>query len=152
MRLVVTTPTDVVEDVGDILSVRAEDATGAFGILPGHADFVTVLPVSVMTWRSAGREGHVVVRGGVLTVRGGNRIDVAARGAWREDQLVELGPTVLADLQRADEEETASRRSEHRLHLETVRQIERLLQGVHDTRSTAPRLESRTFRDGPEAG
>ena len=31
--------------------LRAEDDTGAFGILPGHADFLTVLAVSVVTWR-----------------------------------------------------------------------------------------------------
>jgi len=148
MRLVVTTPTEVVENVEDILSVRAEDSTGGFGIQPGHANFVTVLPVSVVTWRDAGREGHIVVRGGVLTVQGGDRIDIAARGAWRDDQLAQLGPSALADLQRADEKEDVTRKSEHRLHLSTVRQIERLIRGDHQAWTAAPRLEGRGDRDG----
>ena len=142
MRLVVTTPTKVVEDVEDILMVRAEDRTGSFGIQPGHADFVTVLPVSVITWRSADRTGHVLVRRGVLTVQDGTRIDVAARGAWREDQLAALGPKALEELQRTDEENDITRKSEHRLHLATIRQIERLIQGDHQPVATAPRLDS----------
>jgi len=33
--------------VGDVVYLRAEDDTGAFGILPGHTDFLTALAVSV---------------------------------------------------------------------------------------------------------
>ncbi|MEJ2130708.1 MAG: F0F1 ATP synthase subunit epsilon, partial [Gammaproteobacteria bacterium] len=66
MRLVVTTPISVVVDEADVRHVRAEDESGAFGILPGHADFVTVLAISVITWRShRDEEHHVAVRGGV---------------------------------------------------------------------------------------
>lgn len=148
MRLVVTTPTEVVEDAADVLSVRAEDRTGAFGIQPGHADFVTVLPVSVITWRSADSTGHVVVRRGVLTVTDGTRIDVAARGAWREDQLAQLGSRALQDMQRADEADDLTRKSEHRLHLATVRQIERLLDRDHRPFSAAPQLDRRASADG----
>lgn len=150
MRLTVNTPTEVVEDADNILSLRAEDPTGAFGIQPGHADFVTVLPVSVISWRSAEREGHVVVRRGVLTVQGGARIDVAARGAWREEQLAELGTRALEDMERADAEDDVTRKSEHRLHLATVRQIERLIRGDHRPVAAAPQLESRATPDGQE--
>ena len=142
MRLTVATPTEIVEDAGDILSCRAEDETGAFGIQPGHADFVTVLPMSVVAWKDAAREGFVVVRGGVLTVRGGSKIYVAARGAWREDQLAKLERTALDELQRADDEAGESRRSEHRLHLATIRQIEKLLRGHAQTGTAAPSLKT----------
>ena len=33
--------------MGDVVYLRAEDDTGAFGILPGHTDFLTALAVSV---------------------------------------------------------------------------------------------------------
>ena len=57
----------VIEDVDDLRIVRAEDDTGSFGIQPGHTDFVTVLPVSVVSWTAAdGREGFVLVRRGVM--------------------------------------------------------------------------------------
>ncbi|MEX5578855.1 F0F1 ATP synthase subunit epsilon [Pseudophaeobacter sp. A-200-2] len=141
MKLVVATPTEIVEDVDDIVSVRASDDTGAFGIQPGHADFLAVLPISVVSWRTKTRSGVVVIRGGILTVQGGIRIDIAARGAWREDQLSDLGPSALAELQREDSDEDVTRKSEHRLHLATMRQIERLLRGARKE-TTTPRLDA----------
>lgn len=141
MRLLVTTPTAVVEDVTDLTHLRAEDATGAFGILPGHADFVAVLPVSVVTWSGDGREAFVLIRGGVLRVSGGDLIEIAARGAWREDQLEELGPSALEDLQRADETEDVTRTADTRLHLAAMRQIERVLRAGRDGPGTPPRLD-----------
>ena len=91
MRLLVTTPVSVVIDADDVAHVRAEDETGAFGVLPGHADFITVLAISVITWRDqAGVEHHVAVRGGVLTVRDGDLVEVATREAVGDD-----GPEAL---------------------------------------------------------
>lgn len=82
MKLLVTTPMEVILDVEDVQHVRAEDETGVFGILPGHADFITVLTVSVLTWRNhSNEEHHLVVRGGVLTVRDGTLVEVATREA-----------------------------------------------------------------------
>ena len=37
MKLRITTPTAVVAEFDDVLHLRAEDASGAFGILPRHA-------------------------------------------------------------------------------------------------------------------
>ena len=59
MKLVVTTPLAIAVDDGDAAHLRAEDETGAFGVLPGHADFLTALSNSVVTWRDrAGGEHH----------------------------------------------------------------------------------------------
>ena len=97
MRLLVTTPVAVVVDADSVLHVRAEDETGAFGIMPGHADFITVLAISVIAWRNhAGDLHHVAVRGGVLTVRGGDMVEVATADAVGEDTLGRLGQAVLA--------------------------------------------------------
>lgn len=51
LRLTIVTPLQVVLDIGEVRHVRAEDATGSFGILPGHVDFLTVLSVSVLIYR-----------------------------------------------------------------------------------------------------
>ncbi len=73
MKLNVSTPLAIVVDADDLVYLRAEDETGAFGILPGHADFLTALAVSVMTWRDrTGVEHYIAVRGGILEVRGGH--------------------------------------------------------------------------------
>ena len=53
MRLRILTPLSVVMDE-QIDSLRAEDDSGSFGILPGHAPFLTALAVSIVSWRKAG--------------------------------------------------------------------------------------------------
>src|SRR6516165_1340575 len=78
VRLTVTTPLAILVEASDVAHLRAEDETGAFGILPGHADFLTVLAVSVASWRDdRGAEHHVALRGGLLEVRGGDAIAIA---------------------------------------------------------------------------
>ncbi len=51
MRLLITDPTAIIADLTGVASVRAEDESGSFGILAGHADLLTVLTVSVVSWR-----------------------------------------------------------------------------------------------------
>jgi F-type H+-transporting ATPase subunit epsilon len=152
MRLVVTTPTKVVEDVERVRHIRAEDATGAFGILPGHADFVTVLPVSVVTWRNReDREGFVLVRGGVLSVRGGDRVEIAARGAYREEELAGLSEAALAELRQSEEVEELTRTADTRMHLAMMRQIERVLRAGREG-SAQPVLGRRSEGEAGESG
>lgn len=129
MKLLVTTPMSVVADEDDVRYVRAEDDTGAFGVLPHHADFVTVLSVSVITWRNGSdEEHHVAVRGGILTVRGGELVEVATREAVGEDTLRRLGQAVLERFQEEAEAEEESRISAARLHIAAIRQIQRYLE------------------------
>jgi F-type H+-transporting ATPase subunit epsilon len=124
MRLVITTPTEAVLDLADAASVRAEDASGSFGILDGHADFLTALAVSVLSWRTReGREGHCAVRGGVLTVAGGKRVSVATREAVVADDLERLEHEVLARFRRAVDEEVTARAGSTRLHLAAIKKM-----------------------------
>lgn len=124
MRLVVTTPFDVVIDREDVAYVRAEDATGAFGILPRHADMLTALTVSVVTWRDhSGREHHVAVREGMLEVRGGESVAIATREAVPGDDLEQLVDQAIARFYSAAEEERASRKASEQLYLNAIRRI-----------------------------
>ena len=124
MRLSVSTPLAIVVDADDVAHVRAEDETGSFGILPGHADFLTALAVSVVTWRDRhGIEHYVAVRGGILDVRGGDTIVVATREAVHSNDLRHLETEVLAAFRRGLEEDQAARRDAQRLYLAAIRQI-----------------------------
>lgn len=136
MKLRVTTPLSLVVDADEVIHVRAEDETGAFGILPGHSDFVTVLTVSVISWRQeSGAERHVAVRSGVLTVRDGERVDIASREAVDEDTLRRLGPAVLKRFQAETEAEESFRFSATRLQLATIRQLQQYLRSPHRSSS-----------------
>ena len=133
MKLVVTTPAGVVVDSDDVCHVRAEDATGAFGLLPHHDELLTVLAISVVRWRdSEGREHHVAVRGGVLTMTGGTYVEIATREAQAGDDLEALERDVLARYRAEAEATAAAARDAARLEAAIVRQVLRYLHpGAH---------------------
>jgi len=139
MRLLITDPTAVVVDCPDIASLRAEDETGSFGILPGHADMLTVLTTSVVAWRHKdGKPGYCAVRRGVLSVQGGQEIAIATREAQRGDDLETLETRVLARFLAQAEAERAGRVAALRLHTRAVRRIIEALR-ANGPRDIAPR-------------
>ena len=107
---------------------RAEDASGSFGILQGHAELLTVLTPSVVAWRHAdGRLGWCAVRRGVLTVRGGNEVAIATRQAQLGDDLEALEHAVVARFRAEADAERIARVAATRLHMQAIRQIVRAL-------------------------
>jgi F-type H+-transporting ATPase subunit epsilon len=126
MKLTVATPLAIVIETEDVVHLRAEDETGAFGILPGHGDFLTVLAVSVVSWRDAsGREHFAAVRGGMLAVEGGKEISIATPEAVAGDDLHRLEAEVLAGFRHRLAEEEEARSGAQRLYLAALRQITR---------------------------
>ena len=124
MRLTVTTPLAIVVETADVAHVRAEDATGGFGILSGHADFLTALTVSVVTWRDRhDAEHHVAVREGMLSVRDGATIAVATREAVTGDDLARLESEVLTRFRQNVADEKAARVDAQRLYLAVMQRI-----------------------------
>lgn len=130
MRLVVTDPVHVIVERDDIVAVRAEDASGSFGILKGHADFLTVLESSVLTWRSSdGRTGYCAVDGGILTVSGGDTISVATREAHLGDDLETLRADVIAAFRAREDAERTGRTAAARLRTRAIRGMVEALRG-----------------------
>ncbi len=128
MRLRIVTPLSVIVDESGVLSLRARDASGSFGVLPGHADFLTSLAVSVVSWRSAdGRRRFCAVRGGVLTIDNGREIAIATPEAVAGEDLEMLDRDVLARFREESEAEKSERVDVTRLHLAAIRQIMRHL-------------------------
>jgi F-type H+-transporting ATPase subunit epsilon len=128
MRLLITTPTAVVVNEPDVVSVRAEDESGSFGILDRHANFLTVLTVSVVAWHHAdGRQRYCAVRRGVLRVENGSEVAVATREAIVGDNLDHLEQVVLAQLRSALDTERAARTESLQLQMKAIRQIIRYL-------------------------
>jgi F-type H+-transporting ATPase subunit epsilon len=124
MRLRIVTPLSVVIDEDGVLALRAEDATGSFGILPRHADFLTSLVVSVVSWESSNETRHYcAVRRGVLSVIGGHDIAVATREAVPGDDLTTLDEMILRRFRADTETQRAEYVESTRLHLDAIRRI-----------------------------
>ncbi|HMK78953.1 MAG TPA: F0F1 ATP synthase subunit epsilon [Xanthobacteraceae bacterium] len=128
MRLLITTPTAVVVDDPDVASVRAEDESGGFGVLAGHADLLTALALSIVHWRDAGGTPHYcAVRRGVLTVTNGDEVAIATREAVADDDLDRLERVVLAEFHERLDAERAARTESLQLQMKAIRQILRYL-------------------------
>ncbi len=131
MRLTVTTPLSIAVDEDGVLVLSAEDASGGFGIQPYHADFLTSLAVGVVSWKSKDDTRHYcAVRGGVLTVSGGQAIAIATREAVTGDDLASLDKTILARFRADLEAERSERVDSTRLQLSAIRQIVSHLRGA----------------------
>lgn len=124
MILEVVTPTALRVRDDEVVALQAEDASGRFGVLAGHADLVTALEVSVLSWRRRdGAQRHCAVRGGVLTVRGGAHVAVATQEAVPGDDLPQLEREVLVRLRAADEQARDARVHARRLHVAALEQL-----------------------------
>ena len=108
--------------------MRAEDETGGFGILDGHADFLTALTISVVSWHHAGdRQRFCAVRRGVLSVTTGSEVAIATREAVPGDDLDHLEHVVLSEFRQALDIERTARTESLRLQMKAIRQIIRYL-------------------------
>lgn len=132
MRLIITEPTRVVADHADVVSVRAEDASGSFGILDGHADLITVLTPSVVAWQNcAGAKGWCAVRHGVLSVRAGREVAIATRQAQLGGDLAALEHEICERFRAELDAERRARVAAMRLHTVAIREIIRALRSAH---------------------
>ena len=128
LHLTVTTPSQILVESDNVAAVRAEDQSGGFGVLPGHADLLTVLVPSVLRWRTAdGVARFCAVRGGVFTVSSGRDVAVACREGVVGDSLNELQAKVRAVRAQELEADRKARVEQIRLHALAVRQLVRYL-------------------------
>ena len=127
MCLHILTPLATIVDQS-VISLRAVDISGSFGVLPGHADFLTRLALSVVTWTTPDNVPHFcAVRGGALTVKNG-RVAIATREAVIGHDLALLDHDVLSRFRAEQDEERVEHVETTRLHLNAMRQMVSRLQ------------------------
>jgi F-type H+-transporting ATPase subunit epsilon len=128
LHLTIATPASLLVDTDDVRSLRAEDMSGAFGVLPGHADLLTVLPPFVVRWtRSGEATRYCALSDGVLTVSGGDRVAIACRQGTVGDDLAALEAAVAAERSAELDADRRARVEQTRLHARALRQLMRYL-------------------------
>ncbi|GGF20081.1 ATP synthase epsilon chain 2 [Youhaiella tibetensis] len=139
LQLTVSTPLQIVLVDNAVASLRAEDASGSFGILPGHADFLTVIDAGVMRWRGATEDWrYCALRGGIFAVTGGTHVRIACREAIVSDELAALESRVAAARLEAENAIRNARTSDTRLHARAIRQLMHELSAGGDTLGLFP--------------
>jgi F-type H+-transporting ATPase subunit epsilon len=85
LSLEITTPMRLVvaEQVDEVVAPGIE---GYFGVLPGHAPFLTTLGVGVVTYRIGRDEHQLAVAGGFAEVRN-DKVIILADSAERPDEI-----------------------------------------------------------------
>jgi len=112
MRFELATPTRLLVS-SEVDEVVAPGTEGYFGVLPGHAAFLTTLTAGELTYRQGREEQHLAVIGGFAEVSG-DHVIVLAEGAERPEEIVYARAAAalaraLARLQVASEGSTRSR-------------------------------------------
>ena len=124
MTLVISTPLEVILRADDVWSFRAEDESGAFGIMPGHVPLLSVLRACVVRWRQAKSNwSFCALRGGVLTVERGVEIRIACREGVLGADLSALEAGVKKHLEDEAEAARAARLQQARMHAQAIRRI-----------------------------
>lgn len=132
MSLIITTPLQVVVSADSVTSFRAADDSGDFGVLPGHADLLSVLKSCVVRWREV-NDGwrFCALYGGVITVEKGKTIRIACRDGVVGPDLLTLEQEVEQKRQVELQAASSARVSQARLHARAIRQIMRHLSTDH---------------------
>ncbi len=113
---------------GRVVAVQAADASGRFGIWPGHEDFLTVLVPCVLRSRAEdGRERFAAVDGGVLLLESG-RISVATRDAVVAERLDEVADQAAAMLDARKNKEQAARAGFAGLETSLLRELRKAVE------------------------
>ena len=124
LHMTIATPAGMLVDSPDVVAFRAEDATGSFGVLPGHTDFLTVLSPCVVRWRTAdGTRRFCAVSGGVLRVIDGKDINIACRDGELGDALETLEARVRETRESRLDVTRRVRVEQTRLNAQAIRQI-----------------------------
>jgi F-type H+-transporting ATPase subunit epsilon len=106
-----------------VRSVQAGDASGRFGLLPGHEAFLTLLAPCVLCYRDeVGQEHYAAADGGVLLLKD-NHIAVVTREAVTADQLDKVADAVSAMLEARRQQEHTARTEFAQLQTSLLREL-----------------------------
>jgi F-type H+-transporting ATPase subunit epsilon len=125
LGLTILVPDAVVLDAR-VTGVQAADATGRFGLRPGHERFVTVLAPSLLVYTDeGGRERYAAVDGGVLLLEG-DRVTVVTRDAVLADRLEDVAEKAAAILDARRRQEGHAQAEFNELRTALAKQLARV--------------------------
>jgi F-type H+-transporting ATPase subunit epsilon len=106
-----------------IRGLQASDASGRFGLLPGHERFYTVLAPCVLTYHTLDNcEHYAAVDGGVLLLEDGG-VSIVSREAFTADRLETVAEAAHAMFEARRAQERTARSAFTELETSLLRQF-----------------------------
>ena len=138
MTLTISSPLQIIQRAENVLSFRAQDESGGFGIMPGHVPLLTLLRACVVRWRHiSGEWSFCALRGGILTVEDGRDIRIACRQGILGSDLAALESGAQSQLEAETEASRTARLQQARMHVQAIRKI---ILHMSDTGGPSPDL------------
>jgi F-type H+-transporting ATPase subunit epsilon len=117
------------ESFDDVTSFVAEDASGSFGILPGHAPMMTALSVGLARFRTGNDVWHYLALPGGILSGGKGTLTLCTRRYLHDTDFRQMG-ALLTKLHQSEEETLGGiRESLHRLEEEMMRRLREIERG-----------------------
>jgi len=117
------------ERIENVTSFVGEDASGSFGILPGHARMSTVLEFGLARYQVSGAGWEYVAAPGAVVNHVGNELHFSTRRYLRDRDLERVRMALEAELRAEEETLRSVRQSLRRLEDEMFKRLWRLQRG-----------------------
>jgi F-type H+-transporting ATPase subunit epsilon len=111
------------ERIEGVTSFVGQDITGSFGILPGHARFMTALVLGLARYRvNAGAWQYLALPGALLYFVE-NRLEIISRRYLRDENYERINKMMDEQLRAEESELRATKESLHRMEEEFFRRV-----------------------------
>jgi F-type H+-transporting ATPase subunit epsilon len=117
------------ERIDDVASFVAEDASGSFGILPGHAPMSTVLEFGLARFRAEGSGWEYVAAPGAVIRLDGNALHFCTRRYLRDANYERVRDALQEQLRTEEEALRTVTQSLRRLEEEMFKRLWKLGRG-----------------------
>lgn len=110
----------------EVRKVCAEGPEGAFGILPRHQDYATILVPGLLSYETHGGEEAFVAHAEGILVKHGSEVLVSTRNAAAGSELGSLGGRLASHFEQLDETERRTRAALAQLEVDLARRLSEL--------------------------
>lgn len=111
------------ERIEDVVSFVGEDASGSFGILPGHARLSTVLEFGLARFRADGEGWQFLAAPGAVIHCAGNELHFTTRRYLRDSDFERVRTALREQLLAEEEALRTVKQSLRRLEEEMLRRL-----------------------------
>jgi F-type H+-transporting ATPase subunit epsilon len=111
------------EQIPEVISFVGEDASGSFGLLAGHARFMTTLVVGLARFRTADDRWHYLAMPGAVLYFYDNTLTLSTRHYLRDDDYQRISAALQEQLLTEEENLQATKRTLHRMEEEILKRM-----------------------------